>query len=184
MLPQDPESHASAGLAPVSPPAFAPTDVRRPASSSRRKKRHHQHRHRSYLRAKILLVLIWIVSRVLDVAALYFLTAAHQKIALAPLIAGTIWSTTLIIVIWKRQVWGRYIFAAYLVLLTVGAGFLATYLVDPTRALVAPDYRVISFLAADVFCYAAMAWLILTSKDIAYLTEPSAGMDMNRLKQN
>ena len=77
-----------------------------------RLKRHH--RYRDPLAARMWLVGIFVFFRLLDVAMVMVTAPAKRSQMVAALVLGALWTTTLLVGVWMRKRWARYILISLL----------------------------------------------------------------------
>lgn len=85
---------------------------------------------------------------------------------LGSLINTVIWTTALLIGIWYRQNWCRYVLIAMLILTVV------TFMIIVPEAVVLLDDDMLFVLFGGIaLAYAAMVWVLISSPDIRRLTD-------------
>jgi hypothetical protein len=150
----------------------AAPDAPRIPRFGRHSSRRRQHRSRpSTRRGRQLLLLIFCVSRAMDV--LYYFgfhvtgdrAAPMNMVGLVCIVTDAIWTTALLAGIWHRQNWCRYFLTFFLEIAIFGA-----VVVVPCLYPVLTDERLMTLLGAGTLVNAAIAWLLITSPDIRRIT--------------
>ena len=124
-----------------------------------RPRRHHHHGKAS--RARIGLVVVFVLFRLLDFMALYGVPEELNRPVISSVITGSIWSTALLLGVWLRKSWARFILIALVGLATIGLIILFPILAD--YPAMTPTLVCELLVNAGVF-----AWLTL-SRDVRRL---------------
>jgi hypothetical protein len=133
---------------------------------------HHRRRRRSRssggseFRGKLWLIFIFLALRSIEVFMYLLVPTENNTRVLASLINTVIWTTALLIGIWYRQNWCRYVLIAMLILTVV------TFMIIVPEAVVLLDDDMLFVLFGGIaLAYAAMVWVLISSPDIRRLTD-------------
>lgn len=121
-----------------------------------------RHRHGKASRARGGLIIIFALLRLVDVFFLIALTSGPSSLAVVTVILIGIWTTALLIAIWRRQQWARIVTIALFILCTVTAMVLI-----PSSSQNLP--LLTAYAVAGLVTVGTSTWLIY-SRDIRRLT--------------
>jgi hypothetical protein len=147
----------------------SPAPARRRRSGRRRARRQKERSRTRGLRARWLLILIFCALRLADLLYYFGFQAAIDRAdksrLLGAIVAGVIWTTALLMGVWLRRDWCRYVLMIFLGLAVAGA-LIAIPSVLPMLA----SHNAVAILGAGTLINAAIAWLLAWSPDIKRLT--------------
>ena len=137
-----------------------------PSGSSRRRRRHRHRLIGSATAGKLWLIAIFCAMRGSDFL-IYFETAPGPKDPLVgSLITSGIWNTLLLVAIWQRQNWARYVLIAFQFLGVIGAIILVPVSVEDLPG----DNPIIMVMIVMGLLHATIAWCLISSPGIRKLT--------------
>jgi hypothetical protein len=112
------------------------------------------------------LIFIFLALRSIEVFMFLLVPAESNSRVLGSMINTVIWTTALLIGIWYRQNWCRYILIAILLLTVV------TLMIIVPEAVVLLDAEILFVLFAGItLAYAAIIWVLISNSDIRRLTD-------------
>jgi hypothetical protein len=143
--------------------------------SRRRRRRGGKERH-PHGRAWV--IILWIILRISDLPIAWLAFRAFNAMPQMRLdaIVSILWTTALFIALWARQIWASYVTAIFLGIGACWWGYNAATLTTfylRTVGLISKESIVILMVATLI--YLCVAVTIVRSKNIEYLTDPTAG---------
>ena len=137
-----------------------------PSGSPRRRRRHKHRPGGSATAGKLWLIAIFCAMRASDFL-IYFETAPGPKNPLiGSLITSGIWNAVLLVAIWQRQNWARYVLIAFQFLGVIGASILVPVSVEELPG----DNPIIMVMIVMGVLHATIAWCLISSPGIRKLT--------------
>jgi hypothetical protein len=131
-----------------------------------------------YLHGRAWVAGLWLVLRLgdLPLAWLAFRSFNPAPQWRLPLFVAILWTTALFIALWAKQIWARYITAIFLGIYVCWWAIDATALgVIVAKGEVVIRTERLATLVIAMLTYLVVAIVVLRSKQIRYLTDPTAG---------
>ena len=145
-------------------PPEAGQEVSSQVAHHRRRRRSHPSRESDF-RGRLWLILIFLALRGIEVFMYLAVPARNNSQLLGSMLSTVIWTTALLIGIWYRQNWCRYILIV-LLLLTV----VVFMILVPEGMVIFGDDMLLVLFGGLALAYAAIAWVLISSRDIRRLT--------------
>ncbi len=128
----------------------------------RRPPKPRQHRNGKASRGRVGLVVVFGLLRIVDVFFLLALPTGPSSLPFLAIILAAMWTTAVLIAIWRRQQWARIIMIGLFILVAIAAMVLIPTSTADTPLLTA-------YVIAAVVSAGSSAWL-LRSRDVRRLT--------------
>ena len=149
-----------------------------PASPGTKARPRPKHRRRHYdtegtlRRGRMWIAVIFCAFRLLDAVVVLLLKmlpeGSEQKYLYLYIILTGLWTTALLVAIWLRQAWARYVLVGLLIAIPVAEGFLL-----PRISLDFGGATIDPVLTGSILLYACIAGLLILLKPIRRLTSQS-----------
>ena len=137
-------------------------------------RRPHRRRHGNSRRARVCLAVLFVVFASLQIVMYLHVepSRTHLPRFMSALINDAIWTTALMLGVWLRQKWARYILIAFQLLSVFGVVLASCDLLEP--GMMVKDSTAMGLVVAAGLAHAVCAWLLICSRDFKRLTSHSS----------